>query len=415
MKKLLYGSLLLCCVVTVSAQKIGTKITTPFSTARSISILADNRIFVGTESDGLYYSPDNGTTWINITFPHKQTGMAYKTNSGDLYVDASFHGLYRSRKETENWELVGFQDIEIDRMFEQTNGNLVIHASAYDNAVFTGIYTFYLSKDSGISWQFLTKQNTFYRSLGLGVAIHPNKTIYIATYQGLYKSADGETWTYCEPGTVYATAIRSNGRIYFTTSNEIRITWDNGTPLSIIPIIQLPFITTKILKDQQEDLFVVASDYTTSYLYKNNNGTVSWNLLGELSGINTHAYIKQIQINSFGDIFYVDNGSLFKISRTTTDVANDSHVLPTEFHLFQNYPNPFNPSTTISYSLPQNSFVTLKMYNILGQEIKTLVNDEKLSGTHSVRFDGSNLSSGIYFYMLRTENYSQTKELTLIR
>jgi len=399
----------------VWSQKIGTKITTPFSTARSISVLSDNRIFVGTESDGLFYSPDNGATWITITFPYKKTGMVYKTNSGDLYVDASFNGLYRSKNETGNWELVGFQDVEIDRMFEHANGNLLFHISAYNNAVYSSVYTFYLSKDNGLSWKSLPSQNSFSKSLGLGVAIHPNKTIYIGTYQGLYKSSDGESWSYCEPGTVYATVVRSNGLIYFTTSNEIRITMDNGTALGIVPITQTPFVATKIFKDQQENLFAETSDYTSSYLYKNTNGTTTWNLLGELSGVNNHAYVKQIQMNSFGDIFYVDNGALFKINRTVTDVAKDSYSQPTEFHLFQNYPNPFNPFTTISYSLPHNSFVTLKMYNIVGQEIKTLVNEEKFSGTYSVGFDGSDISSGMYLYTLQAGYFSQSKKLLLLK
>ncbi|MFA7201465.1 MAG: T9SS type A sorting domain-containing protein [Candidatus Paceibacterota bacterium] len=415
MKKSVTIIFLLLIASFVWSQKIGTKITTPFSTARTISILSDNRIFVGTESDGLYYSPDNGVTWVSLSFPYKQTGMVYKTNSGDLYVDASYNGLYRSKNETGNWELVGFQDVEIDRMFEHANGNLLFHISAYNNAVYSSVYTFYLSKDNGSTWKSLPSQNSFSKSLGLGIAIHPNKTIYIGTYQGLYKSTDGESWSYCEPGTVYATAIRSNGLIYFTTSNEIRTTMDNGTTLGIVPITQTPFVTTKIFKDQQENLFAETSDYTSSYLYKNTNGTTTWNLLGELSGVNTHAYVKQIQMNSFGDIFYVDNGSVFKINQTVTDVAKDSYSQPTEFHLFQNYPNPFNPVTNITYALTHTEVVHLSVYDLLGNEVVVLVNEIKQPGTYVVRFDGSNLSSGVYFYSLQMNNYTKTKKFLLIK
>jgi hypothetical protein len=89
--------------------------------------------------------------------------------------------------------------------------------------------------------------------------------------------------------------------------------------------------------------------------------------------------------------------------------------LPNDFELSQNYPNPFNPSTTINFSIPQTSFVTLAIYDILGNKIKTLVNDVRSPGNYEVAFDGNNLSSGIYFYQLKAENYTQTKKMLLLR
>ena len=89
--------------------------------------------------------------------------------------------------------------------------------------------------------------------------------------------------------------------------------------------------------------------------------------------------------------------------------------LPVSYKLDQNYPNPFNPSTTINYSIPKESIVTLKIFNILGQEVKTLVNGEKSPGSYSIRFDASNLSSGIYFYSLRAGDYNQVKKMMLLK
>ncbi|MCX6168687.1 MAG: T9SS type A sorting domain-containing protein [Ignavibacteriales bacterium] len=396
------------------AQKIGTKIITPFGTARSISVLADNRIFVGTQNDGLYYSPDNGSTWIYLTFPHSLTGMAYKSSSGNLYVDAQYNGLYRSKGGTGNWELVGFQDVEIDQIFESATGNLVCHINAYNPAVYNSVYTFYLSKNNGLNWNYIPSQ--FSKSLGLGIAVHPNKTIYIGTYQGLYKSTDGESWQFCEPGTVYSTAIQSNGLIYYTTSNEIRNTMDNGSALGIFPLTQSPFVTYKIVRDQQDDLYVQSTNYSESYLYKNTKGSFIWNLLGELNGDNGHTYGKQMQINSFGDIFYLDGGSLYKINRTITKVDDYLNVqVPHQIQLFQNYPNPFNPTTNISFSLNEKTFMKLKIYDSCGKEITTLVNEEKPAGTYSVKFDGNSLSSGVYFYRLQTSHFSQTMKLLLLK
>jgi hypothetical protein len=90
-----------------------------------------------------------------------------------------------------------------------------------------------------------------------------------------------------------------------------------------------------------------------------------------------------------------------------------------KFDLFQNYPNPFNPNTIISYRLPVSSKVTIMVYDILGRDIATLVNEEKQPGVYEVEFDASSaaggLSGGIYFYRLHTENYSVTKKMIYLK
>jgi hypothetical protein len=86
--------------------------------------------------------------------------------------------------------------------------------------------------------------------------------------------------------------------------------------------------------------------------------------------------------------------------------------LPATFSLAQNYPNPFNPSTTINYRLPKDGFVNLKIYNVLGKEIITLVNKEQKAGEYTAHFDASGLSSGIYFYELRVGgNFHEAKKM----
>jgi hypothetical protein len=85
------------------------------------------------------------------------------------------------------------------------------------------------------------------------------------------------------------------------------------------------------------------------------------------------------------------------------------------FELEQNYPNPFNPGTTIKYKLPQASLVNLKVYNVLGQEVATLVDESQPAGIHAVQFDGSGLSSGVYFYRLSAGDFVQTRKLMLLR
>jgi len=96
------------------------------------------------------------------------------------------------------------------------------------------------------------------------------------------------------------------------------------------------------------------------------------------------------------------------------DVKNSGTNIPDGFSLSQNYPNPFNPSTTIKYELPKSSFVSLKVYDILGREAASLVNEEKPAGSYSVDFTAK-LSSGVYFYTLKAGAFVQTKKLTIIK
>ena len=93
----------------------------------------------------------------------------------------------------------------------------------------------------------------------------------------------------------------------------------------------------------------------------------------------------------------------------------DNNNVPTKYYLSQNYPNPFNPSTLIKYQLPVSDNVTLKVYDVLGNEITTLVNEFKPAGSYSISFDASKLSSGIYFYRLQAGNYVETKKMLLLK
>lgn len=112
--------------------------------------------------------------------------------------------------------------------------------------------------------------------------------------------------------------------------------------------------------------------------------------------------------------------SLAYINDSPTSVENKIKELPTDYELFQNYPNPFNPATKIKYSIPatiggNKSVVSLKVFDLLGKEVATLVNEEKQSGTYEAEFIENGLASGIYFYQLKTNNFVQTKKMLLLK
>lgn len=103
------------------------------------------------------------------------------------------------------------------------------------------------------------------------------------------------------------------------------------------------------------------------------------------------------------------------LSSNPVGVEEPGKALPNVFKLDQNYPNPFNPSTVIKYSLPENSFVTLKVFDALGRQVASLVNGQQTKGAHTVMFNASGLSSGIYFYQLNARGFSQVRKMMVIR
>ena len=95
--------------------------------------------------------------------------------------------------------------------------------------------------------------------------------------------------------------------------------------------------------------------------------------------------------------------------------VNDDEVVANHFELDQNYPNPFNPSTRINYSVPISSFINLKVYDILGNEVAVLVNEEKPAGNYEINFDASRLNGGVYFYQLTANSFVDTKKMILLK
>ncbi len=122
----------------------------------------------------------------------------------------------------------------------------------------------------------------------------------------------------------------------------------------------------------------------------------------------------KVNLSTVNSITGVDTNSN-DYTPPATLVESLASQTPVEFNLAQNYPNPFNPTTTIEFSLPAASEVTLTVYDMLGKEIATLVNDVKSAGTHSVTFDGTNLTSGVYFYKLATGSDVQMNKMMLVK
>jgi hypothetical protein len=194
-----------------------------------------------------------------------------------------------------------------------------------------------------------------------------------------------------------------------------------------------------ITLDKSGNVYVTGSAGTSSsnvaYLTikYDNDGNGKWVAKYDGPGYNGYDISSSVFVDNSGYVYITGSSpgvlsgndiATIKYIQPPNDVDNDSGGQPAKFELFQNYPNPFNPSTTIRYSIPSNvkgqtSNVILKVYDVLGNEIATLVNEEKPAGSYEVKFSPESSikhqASGIYFYQLRTGDFIQTKKMLLIK
>jgi hypothetical protein len=136
---------------------------------------------------------------------------------------------------------------------------------------------------------------------------------------------------------------------------------------------------------------------------------------GSSTEINYYSYSDHPDLNGVHQLYYrlkqVDYNGTFSYS----DEVNVTYDLPSSFVLNQNFPNPFNPTTRITYFVAKESFVSIKVYDFLGREVKTLVSDFRATGSYDIVFDASELSSGTYFYTMIADNYSSSRKMIILK
>jgi aminopeptidase N len=114
-------------------------------------------------------------------------------------------------------------------------------------------------------------------------------------------------------------------------------------------------------------------------------------------------------------VFDPNNDIVLKTATLSVGINNESSITPTKYAVHQNYPNPFNPSTSIRFDIPKNTFVKLKVYDVLGKEVATLINEERAAGSYNVDWNASFYPSGIYFYKLESKDFTETKRMLMIK
>jgi hypothetical protein len=219
---------------------------------------------------------------------------------------------------------------------------------------------------------------------------------------------------------IYAQRVGASGSVLWT-SNGISLCAAAGDQTSPTIVMDGPggaIVTWQDSRNGLIDIYAQRVDATGNVLWSTNGVAVSVaagdqkfpEIIRGTGGViitwedfrsgNFDIYAQQVNLNgNLGQITYVIEGS----------------TSPSEFQLYQNYPNPFNPSTRIQFSLPRSAFVTLAVYDLLGQEVATLVNREVGPGIYEVTWNASRRASGVYFYRLQTSSFTETKKLILLR
>jgi hypothetical protein len=152
------------------------------------------------------------------------------------------------------------------------------------------------------------------------------------------------------------------------------------------------------------------------------NSESEWATIGFMEGHGTttepqlYSYnddVSNISVSSFTyRLKQVDYDGSFEYSK---EVTVENSTLPDKYSLSQNYPNPFNPNTTIEFTIPKNEFVTIKIYDVLGNEVTTLIKEELSAGLHKLEFNAIELTSGVYIYKLIAGSFTQTRKMILLR
>ncbi len=330
----------------------------------------DNQIFAGTYGAGIYLSTDDGHTWNSLS-----TGLGGFANyasvfalSGDtIFYGSDGGGIYFYNSNINYWQSYNqnlpsnyawtINDITV------TNSNLIASAGG------SGYY--YLRPKGSPQWIEKSIQTPGGALTTPNVLLAFGDTVFSGSRWGIYRSID-------------------NG-----------YTWDS------VGIRGMPVDAVELIKDKNR----IYAGFTRAagndfYVWYSDDYGLTWEIFDHQFQYLHHLYIYDNKIWAA-----TNDGLWFRELNPTNLNPIDN---PASFKLEQNYPNPFNPFTNIRFTINKAGVVSLKVYDVLGNEIALLVNQYQPSGTYDISFDASHLSSGIYFYQLQTEDYKAVKKMILV-
>jgi len=403
-------------------------------------------IFVGSAFYGVFHSSNNGTNWspANNWITNLDVNALF-SNGNNLYAGTEA-GAFLSANNGESWNsILPNKDVRSfamlgtnllagcsnDIFLTSNNGtNWVSIKNGYnigafdivvlDSTIFVSFNGIQKSTNNGLNWYY--SSNGLPQYSPINTLVKSGTTLYVGTEWvwnrdgGMYYSTnDGDNWYLMGYSSSVNTVLASGTNIYIGTYSGILLTTNHGTNwillnngLSSLNIQSLTFSGSYLFAGTNEGIYLSV-----------NNGT---NWLRKNQGFNFNPIIHTIY--SKDNFIFCGAGGRSVWRRSLSEiieVKNTSSVVPDKFSLSQNYPNPFNPTTNIKYQITNNLLVTIKVFDILGKEIETLVNEKLNAGEYEVQFPNDQLAnvqlpSGFYFYSLFVEgNLIDTKKMILLK
>jgi hypothetical protein len=417
---------------------------------------SNQNIFVTTASinwpngdmGGIRRSTDDGATWENLMDVYNGRTII-DAPDGNLYASIwpypQDEGLYRSTDNGDNW---GNPLVTVP-----TGSNIfsiAVNVTTDPYTIFAGTRNGPLrSIDNGMNWSQVVNgipANSWVRD----IEVDSEGTVVAATTNGVFSSTDnGDAWqqaTGIAAGDTIVkimfdyplTANRSgadvsviggsdNGKLYRAFGQAEYLVWTllalfepdvevSGTWLGVVARLTKKCIGSSFFpKGLSAGGFRASTDNGNTWIM-NNNGLPS-DKVSALAGRTNKGMRGTEDVYFYLGLYEnINSGAgVFKTTYTITDVNTGLSAVPDGFNLEQNYPNPFNPVTIINYQLAANNFVTLKVYSALGEEVATLVNEEKPAGNYQLTWNAADKPSGVYFYRLRAGSFVRTRKMILLK
>ncbi len=388
----------------------------------SIVVLVVNSkgyLFAGTAVNGIYRSTDQGKSWVELT-----NGIGRLAPSALLVAKNDFlylatrgmAGFYRSTNDGDQW---------LRPSTTLRDSNLTVLRTNSRGDLFAGAWlgTIYRSLDQGDHWTANT--NGLARGYITDIAVDSKDYLFTAVYGvGIFRTRDNaDSWAAVNNGLTESkvrtlTADSSDKLIAGTDNGRIFQSTDEGDHWTEVFSGEGSSSVMAFVSAQYGQAFAGTSG---AGVFRSIDNGQTWTSINE--GL-TNKDVRTLVINPLGFVFAgTYGGGLFRtVDPVVTDVFYDKSGTPSAFSLPQNYPNPFNPSTVISYELPVASWVRLKIFNVLGQEVATLVDGIAEVGGHSVEWDASGKPSGVYYCRFSVSAvsgsagaYVETKKMLLVK
>ncbi len=357
-------------------------------------------MYAGTWGGKIYMSNNNGQSWTVIN-SGMNVGFIWSLQvSGSYIFAATEQGVFKYNGSS--WTLTSLAGMDVHAL---TSYNGTIYAGTWGLGVFK-------SEDNGTTWLPINNGLGYILTVQ-SLAVNTSGEIFVGTAGGgMFKSSNnGTSFTKLSCGyeLIWALGVTSNNTVFAGSYGDGLYRSTNGGTTFEKVSLNVPYIYS-IVVDASGRVYV--SSWASGVFVSEDNGA-TWTSMG-MGG----AGVSSLMVSNNAKNVFVGTkeGKVFMSSvdgKVTT--VNSEEEIPTKFELNQNYPNPFNPATTIQFAIPEAGNYSLRIYDILGQEVVTLIDGQLNIGMHKVNFDASRLSSGMYIYKLTGNNVNLTKKMILMK